>query len=59
MQNTQVSSPTASQYEDMPGLNTNIVVHGLPMKEGYSPIKQKVHHMRPNIYEKIKAEVMK
>ena len=29
----------AWSYEDMPGLDTNIVVHHLPMKEGYSPIK--------------------
>ena len=59
MQNTQVSSPTASQYEDMPGLDTDIVVHRLPMKEGCSPIKQKVRCMRLEISEKIKAEVMK
>ena len=29
----------AWSYEDMPGLNTDIVVHLLPMKEGCSPIK--------------------
>ena len=26
-------------YEDMPGLGTNIMVHRLPMKEGYASIK--------------------
>ena len=36
-------------YEDMPGLDTNIVVHYLPMKEGCSPIKQKVCRMRPDM----------
>ena len=46
-------------YEDMPWLATNIMVHYLPMKKGYSPIKQKVRRMRPEISEKIKAEVMK
>ena len=43
----------------MPGLDTDIVVHRLPMKEGCSPIKQKVRRMRPEMSEKIKAEVMK
>ena len=46
-------------YEDMPRLDTDIAVRRLPMKEGSSPIKQKVHHMRPDMSEKIKAEVMK
>ena len=43
----------------MPGLDTDIVVHRLPSKEDCTPIKQKVRHMRPDISEKIKAEVMK
>ena len=46
-------------YGDMPGLNIDIVVHCLPMKEICSPIKQKVHRMRPEMSEKIKVEVMK
>ena len=32
----------AWSYEDMPGLDTDIVVHRLPMKEGCSPVKQKL-----------------
>ena len=32
----------AWSYEDMPGLDTNIVVHQLPLKEGCSPVKQKL-----------------
>ena len=49
----------ACSYEDMPGLDTDIVVHRLPMKEGCSPIKQKVCRMRPEMSEKIKVEVIK
>ena len=43
----------------MPGLDTNIVVHHLLMKEGCPPIKQKVCRMHSEMSEKIKAEVMK
>ena len=46
-------------YEDMPGLDTVIVVHCLPMKEGCAPIKHKVHRMRPDMSEKIKVKAMK
>ena len=46
-------------YEDMPGLDTHNVVYHLPTKEDYPPVKQKVHRMRPEMSEKIKAEVMK
>ena len=46
-------------YKDMPGLNTDIMVHRLPTREDCPPIKQKVRRMRPDMSEKIKAEVMK
>ena len=49
----------AWSYEDMPGLDTNIVVHRLPIKEGCSPIKKKVYRMLPEMLEKIKDEIMK
>ena len=49
----------AWSYEDMPGLDTDIVVHRLPTKEDYPPVKQKVRRMHPEMSEKIKAEVMK
>ena len=49
----------AWSYEDMSGLDTDIVVHRLPLKEGCPPIKQKVHRMCPEMSEKIKVEVMK
>src|ERR1051325_11197229 len=43
----------------MPGLDIDIVVHRLPTKEGFLPVKQKVRRMRPEMSEQIKAEVMK
>ena len=49
----------AWSYEDMSGLDTDIVVHRLPIREDCPPVKQKVQRMRPNMLEKIKAEVMK
>ena len=49
----------AWSYEDMTGLDTDIVVHRLPTKEDCPPVKQKVRRMRPEMSEKIKAEVMK
>ena len=49
----------AWSYEDMPGLDTDIVVHRLPTREDCPPVKQKVRCMRPDMSEKIKAEVMK
>ena len=49
----------AWSYEDMPGLDTDIVVHRLPIKEDCPQVKQKVCHMRLEMSEKVKAEVMK
>ena len=49
----------AWSYEDMPGLDTDIVVHCLPIKEDCPPVKQKVRRMRPDMSKKIKVEVMK
>ena len=46
-------------YEYMSGLDTDIVVHCLQMKEFYPLIKQKVRRMRFEMSEKIKAEVIK
>ena len=46
-------------YEDMPGMDTDIVVHHLPTKEDCPPVKQKVCRMRPEMLEKIMAEVIK
>jgi hypothetical protein len=33
-------------YEDMPGLDTDIVVHRIPLVEGCKPIKQKLRRIR-------------
>ena len=49
----------AWSYKDMPWLDTDILVHHLPIKEGCPPIKQKVRRMRPDMSEKINAEVKK
>ena len=49
----------AWSYEDMPGLDIDIVVHRFPTKEECPPVKQKVCWMRLEMSEKIKAEVMK
>ena len=49
----------AWSYEEIPGLDTNIVVHRLLTKEDYPPVKLKVRRMWPDMSEKIKAEVMK
>ena len=35
----------AWSYKDMPGLDTDIVVHRLPTKEDCPPVKQKVRRM--------------
>ena len=43
----------------MPGLDADIVVHRLPTREDFPPVKQKVRRMRPDMLEKIKVEVMK
>ena len=48
----------ASPKDDFPPPHINIVVHCLPMKEECPPVKQKVRRMRPDMSEKIKAEVM-
>ena len=48
----------AWSYEDMHGLDTDIVVHHLPTKEDCPLVKQKVLRMRPEMSEKIKVEVI-
>ena len=49
----------AWSYKYMPGLDADIVVHHLPMKESCPPIKQKVSCMCLEMSENIKDEVMK
>ena len=49
----------ACLYEDMPGLDTDIVTHRLPLKPECPPVKQKPRRTRPNMALKIKEEVQK
>ena len=43
----------------MPGLETEIMVHRLPLKEGCPPVKQKLRRTRPEMAVKKKEEVQK
>lgn len=49
----------AWSYQDMPGLDTNIIEHRFPLKPEYPPIKQKLRRTRPYMAIKIKEEVQK
>ena len=49
----------AWSYQDMSSLDTDIVVHRLPLREEYAPIKQKLRRVKPDMLLKIKEEVKK
>jgi len=49
----------AWSYQDMPGLDTDIVVHRLPLKPECKPVQQKLRRMKPEMLLKIKEEVKK
>jgi len=49
----------AWSYQDMPGLDPEIVQHKLPLKSECLPIKQKMRRMKPEVSLKIKDEVEK
>ncbi|XP_022632809.1 uncharacterized protein LOC106780655 [Vigna radiata var. radiata] len=49
----------AWSYNDMPGLDTDIVQHKLPLKSECLPVKQKLRRMKPKMSLKIKEEVRK
>ena len=49
----------AWSYQDMPGLNPDIVQHRLPLNPECSPVKQKLRRMKPEMSLKIKEEVKK
>jgi hypothetical protein len=49
----------AWSYQDMPGLDTDIVVHRLPLKPECPPVKQKMRRTRPDMALKIREEVKK
>ena len=49
----------AWSYQDMPGLDTDIVVHWLPLREKCISVKQKLRRVKPEMLLKIKEEVKK
>jgi len=49
----------AWSYKDMPGLDTNIVVHRIPLVEGCKLIKQKLRRTHLEILIKVKAKIEK
>ena len=49
----------AWSYQDMPGLDTDIVVHKLPLRPECPPVKQKLRRTRPDMALKIREEVRK
>jgi hypothetical protein len=49
----------AWSYQDMPGLDTDIVVHKLPLKPECPPVKQKMRRTTPDTALKIREEVKK
>ena len=49
----------AWSYQDMPGFNTDIVVHRLPLREDCASFKQKLRRVKPEMLLKIKKEVKK
>ena len=49
----------AWSYQDMSGLDTDIVVHQLPLREECMPIKQKLRKVKPEMLLRIKEEVKK
>ncbi|XP_057976008.1 uncharacterized protein LOC131163438 [Malania oleifera] len=49
----------AWSYQDMPGLDTDLVTHKIPIYPDSKPVKQKLRRMRPDMLIKIKEEVQK
>ena len=46
-------------YQDMPVLDTEIMVHRLPLREECMPVKQKLRRVKPEMLLKIKEEMKK
>jgi hypothetical protein len=49
----------AWSYQDMPGLDTDIVVHKIPLKPKCKPVRQALRRMKLEVILKIKEEVEK
>ena len=47
----------AWSYQDMPGLNSDIVQHRLPLNLECSPVKKKLRRMKPEMSLKIKEDL--
>ncbi|CAN6552200.1 unnamed protein product [Malus baccata var. baccata] len=47
----------AWHYTEMPGLDSTLVEHRMPIKEGYKPVKQAPRRMSKEIEEKVKEEI--
>ena len=55
----EYSDVFAWSYQEMPRLDTDIVVHRLPLREECAPVKQKLRRVKPKMLIKIKKEVKK
>ena len=55
----EYSDVFAWSYQDMPALDTDIVVHCLLLREECAPVKQKLRKVKPEMLLKIKEEVKK
>ena len=49
----------AWSYKDMPGLDTEIVEHKIPLIEDSKPVKQKLRRIKPEWSLQVKEEIMK
>ncbi|KAM1978608.1 hypothetical protein EV1_014900 [Malus domestica] len=47
----------AWHYTKMPGLDSTLVEHRMPINEGYKPVKQAPRRMSKEIEEKVKEEI--
>ena len=45
----EYSDVFAWSYKDMPGLDTSIVEHKIPLEEGYKLVKQKLRRAHPDV----------
>jgi hypothetical protein len=49
----------AWDYAEMPGLDTSIVEHQLPLKKGFRPFQQRARQMKAEVLVEVKKEVEK
>ena len=56
---TEFKEVFAWSYEDMPGIDTDIVQHCIPIDPTMKLVKQKLRRMKPEWNLKIKEEVKK